>query len=50
MSNHEFATNNYLEVLVDDEAVDCVGPNMIFLWCKTTRKKVANGNGGTKNG
>jgi hypothetical protein len=29
MSNHEFATYNDLEVLVDDEVVDCVGPNMI---------------------
>ncbi len=49
MSNHEFATYNDLEVLVDDEVVDCVGPNMISFMVQNYWKKVENGNGGTKN-
>jgi hypothetical protein len=39
MSNHEFATNNYLEVLVDDEVVDFVGPNMISCMVQNYPKK-----------
>ncbi len=39
MSNHEFVTNNYLEVLINDEAADCVGPNMISFMVQNYQKK-----------